>query len=79
LHRDVKKILFFGNNVLKFEANIKYTKRMSSSMLFFFAVLYSLVAFFAFMLMPFMYFYYEEKDEDATTRQVNVVENCNQQ
>ncbi|XP_020623548.1 probable lysosomal cobalamin transporter [Orbicella faveolata] len=32
-------------------------------------VLYSLVAFFAFILMPFMYFYYEEKDEDATTRQ----------
>lgn len=35
------------------------------------AVLYSLVAFFAFLLMPFMYFYYEEKDEDATTGQVS--------
>lgn len=32
-------------------------------------VLYSLVAFFAFMLMPFMYFYFEEKDEEVTTRQ----------
>lgn len=32
-------------------------------------VLYSMVAFLAFVLMPFMYFYYEEKDEDATTRQ----------
>jgi len=31
------------------------------------------VAFFAFILMPFMYFYYEEKDEDATTRQVNTI------
>ncbi|KAL9980898.1 hypothetical protein ACROYT_G009538 [Oculina patagonica] len=32
-------------------------------------VLYSLVAFFAFVLIPFMYFYYEEKDEDVTTGQ----------
>lgn len=32
-------------------------------------VLYSLVAFFAFLLMPFIYFYYEEKDEDTTTKQ----------
>lgn len=32
-------------------------------------VLYALVAFFAFVLMPFMYFYYEEKDEDVTTKQ----------
>ncbi|KAJ7373804.1 putative lysosomal cobalamin transporter [Desmophyllum pertusum] len=32
-------------------------------------VLYSLVAFFAFILMPFMYFYYEERDEDVTTGQ----------
>ncbi len=35
-----------------------------------FTVLYSLVAFFAFVLIPFMYFYYEEKDEDVTTGQV---------
>lgn len=32
-------------------------------------VLYSFVAFFAFLLMPFVYFYFEEKDEDVTTRQ----------
>ncbi|PFX18361.1 putative lysosomal cobalamin transporter [Stylophora pistillata] len=32
-------------------------------------VLYSMVALLAFVVMPFMYFYYEEKDEDATTRQ----------
>lgn len=38
-----------------------------------FAVLYSLVAFFAFMLMPFMYFYFEEKDEEVTTRQVSYI------
>ena len=37
---------------------------------FYFIVLYSMVAFLAFAVMPFMYFYYEEKDEDATTRQV---------
>ncbi|CAH3196218.1 unnamed protein product [Porites evermanni] len=35
-------------------------------------VLYAMVAFFAFVLMPFMYFYYEEKDEDVTTKQVKV-------
>lgn len=39
-------------------------------MVFLFAVLYAMVAFFAFVLMPFMYFYYEEKDEDVTTKQV---------
>ena len=38
---------------------------------FHFSVLYSLVAFFAFILMPFMYFYFEEKDEDVTTGQVS--------
>ncbi|XP_029199199.2 probable lysosomal cobalamin transporter [Acropora millepora] len=32
-------------------------------------VLYSFVALFAFLLMPFVYFYFEEKDEDVTTRQ----------
>lgn len=41
-----------------------------SSLCFYFAVLYSMVALLAFVVMPFMYFYYEEKDEDATTRQV---------
>mgnify|MGYP000282512811 CR=1 FL=1 len=38
---------------------------------FFFPVLYSFVALFAFLLMPFVYFYFEEKDEDVTTRQVS--------
>ncbi|CAH3171745.1 unnamed protein product [Porites evermanni] len=38
-------------------------------MVFLFAVLYAMVAFFAFVLMPFMYFYFEEKDEDVTTKQ----------
>ena len=41
-------------------------------MVFLFVVLYAMVAFFAFVLMPFMYFYYEEKDEDVTTKQVKV-------
>lgn len=41
-------------------------------MVFLFAVLYAMVAFFAFVLMPFMYFYFEEKDEDVTTKQVKV-------
>lgn len=36
-------------------------------------MLYSLVAFFAFILMPFMYFYYEERDEDVTTGQVRTI------
>lgn len=43
-------------------------------MVFLFAVLYAMVAFFAFVLMPFMYFYYEEKDEDVTTKQVKASE-----
>ena len=43
-------------------------------MVFLFAVLYAMVAFFAFVLMPFMYFYYEEKDEDVTTKQVKATE-----
>ena len=34
-------------------------------------MLYSFVALFAFLLMPFVYFYFEEKDEDVTTRQVS--------
>ena len=44
----------------------------SCNMVFLFAVLYAMVAFFAFVLMPFMYFYYEEKDEDVTTKQVKL-------
>ena len=33
-------------------------------------MLYSLLAFFVFVVIPFMYFYFEEKDDDVTVGQV---------
>ena len=59
--------VYDGNSIV-----VKSRFLYSCNMVFLFAVLYAMVAFFAFVLMPFMYFYYEEKDEDVTTKQVKV-------
>jgi LMBR1 domain-containing protein 1 len=37
---------------------------------FFLQVLYGLLAFLIFLVMPFMYFYFEEKDENVTVKEV---------
>lgn len=36
---------------------------------FFFSVMYALILAFAFVVIPFSYFYYEEYDEDITVKQ----------
>ncbi|EDO26610.1 predicted protein, partial [Nematostella vectensis] len=33
-------------------------------------ILYALLAFFVFVIIPFMYFFFEERDEDITTAEV---------
>ena len=38
----------------------------------FLSVLYALLVFLVFLLIPFMYFYFEEKDDDVTVRQVRI-------
>ena len=43
-----------------------------SACMFYVSVLYGLITFCLFLLLPFMYFFYEEREEDASCKSVSL-------